>query len=215
MRPAGVSSILCNNTQWVLGVYVLLLINQQFWCWIGNGSKYNVERLAGEYVWMWIALAVSLLTYIPLVWKCWALGIRLLSYVRFSKIQRRTYSPPFPKLSHRILHTRHAHQHRPLGRRLPETAPLSSSPRHRMHIQLIWARQRPDLLPHAPRSLWEGPLLVDQSTRSLRAGAYCYRRCSSATIGPPTNPGCSYGGSARSTCRGNRRAGGADEMGKG
>jgi hypothetical protein len=43
----------------VLGVYVLLPNNQQFWCWIGNGSKYNVERLAGEYVWMWIALAVS------------------------------------------------------------------------------------------------------------------------------------------------------------
>jgi len=37
-----------------------------FWCWIGNGSRYNAERFAGEYVWMWIALAISVITYVPL-----------------------------------------------------------------------------------------------------------------------------------------------------
>ena len=39
---------------------------RQFWCWIGNGSRYNAERYAGEYAWMWTALAVSVITYIPL-----------------------------------------------------------------------------------------------------------------------------------------------------
>jgi len=46
-----------------------------FWCWIGNGSRYNAERYAGEYVWMWTALAVSVITYVPLSFV--ALGIRL------------------------------------------------------------------------------------------------------------------------------------------
>ncbi|KAH9052532.1 hypothetical protein EDB87DRAFT_1722850 [Lactarius vividus] len=35
-----------------------------YWCWIG--PKYNRERLAGEYVWMWIALFASLVMYVPL-----------------------------------------------------------------------------------------------------------------------------------------------------
>ncbi|KAH9052527.1 hypothetical protein EDB87DRAFT_1692237 [Lactarius vividus] len=35
-----------------------------FWCWIG--PKYNKERLAGEYVWMWIALFASVVMYILL-----------------------------------------------------------------------------------------------------------------------------------------------------
>ncbi|KAH8977960.1 hypothetical protein EDB92DRAFT_1805358 [Lactarius akahatsu] len=34
-----------------------------FWCWIG--PKYNGERLAGEYVWMWIALFASVVMYVP------------------------------------------------------------------------------------------------------------------------------------------------------
>jgi len=38
-----------------------------FWCWIGgNGTRYNPERYAGEYVWMWIALSVSVITYVSL-----------------------------------------------------------------------------------------------------------------------------------------------------
>lgn len=37
-----------------------------FWCWIGNGSRYNAERYAGEYAWMWIALSISVITYVPL-----------------------------------------------------------------------------------------------------------------------------------------------------
>ncbi|KAH8998215.1 hypothetical protein EDB86DRAFT_820342 [Lactarius hatsudake] len=34
-----------------------------YWCWIG--PKYNGERLAGEYVWMWIALFASVVMYVP------------------------------------------------------------------------------------------------------------------------------------------------------
>jgi len=45
-----------------------------FWCWIGgNGTRYNPERYAGEYVWMWTALFVSVITYVPLSFV--ALGI--------------------------------------------------------------------------------------------------------------------------------------------
>ncbi|KAH9052813.1 hypothetical protein EDB87DRAFT_340934 [Lactarius vividus] len=35
-----------------------------FWCWIG--PKYIRERLAGEYIWMWIALFATVVMYIPL-----------------------------------------------------------------------------------------------------------------------------------------------------
>ncbi|KAH8998216.1 hypothetical protein EDB86DRAFT_820456 [Lactarius hatsudake] len=35
-----------------------------YWCWIG--PKYNGERLAGEYIWMWIALFASVVMYVPL-----------------------------------------------------------------------------------------------------------------------------------------------------
>ncbi|KAF8274447.1 hypothetical protein EI94DRAFT_1713445 [Lactarius quietus] len=35
-----------------------------YWCWIG--PEYKLERLAGEYVWMWIALFASVIMYIPL-----------------------------------------------------------------------------------------------------------------------------------------------------
>ncbi|KAF8261259.1 hypothetical protein EI94DRAFT_1746334, partial [Lactarius quietus] len=34
-----------------------------YWCWIG--PKYDGERLAGEYIWMWIALFASVVMYIP------------------------------------------------------------------------------------------------------------------------------------------------------
>ena len=36
----------------------------QYWCWIS--PKYSAERLAGEYIWLWIALFASLIVYIPL-----------------------------------------------------------------------------------------------------------------------------------------------------
>ncbi len=35
----------------------------QYWCWIHG---YFVWRIFGEYFWMWVALAVSLVIYIPL-----------------------------------------------------------------------------------------------------------------------------------------------------
>lgn len=41
-----------------------------YWCWVG--SNYLPERLAGEYVWLWTTLFVSLLAYLPLFF--WARG---------------------------------------------------------------------------------------------------------------------------------------------
>jgi len=35
-----------------------------YWCWVG--SRYLGERIAGEYIWLWLALLTSLVTYIPL-----------------------------------------------------------------------------------------------------------------------------------------------------
>ena len=42
----------------------------QDWCWIN--ARYSGDRLAGEYVWMWIALFASVMLYIPLYF--WAEG---------------------------------------------------------------------------------------------------------------------------------------------
>jgi len=41
-----------------------------YWCWIS--PQFNAERLAGEYVWMWLALFTSVVMYIPLY--LWAKG---------------------------------------------------------------------------------------------------------------------------------------------
>ncbi|KAH9061349.1 hypothetical protein EDB87DRAFT_1560305 [Lactarius vividus] len=41
-----------------------------YWCWIGD--NYSAERLAGEYIWLWIALSASVIMYIPLYF--WANG---------------------------------------------------------------------------------------------------------------------------------------------
>ncbi|KAI0305707.1 hypothetical protein B0F90DRAFT_1624778 [Multifurca ochricompacta] len=41
-----------------------------YWCWIG--PRFKSERLAGEYIWLWIALFASLIMYIPLYF--WAEG---------------------------------------------------------------------------------------------------------------------------------------------
>ena len=46
------------------------MLFQQFWCWIG--SRYNAERMAGQYIWMWVNLGVSALVYIILFF--WARG---------------------------------------------------------------------------------------------------------------------------------------------
>jgi len=35
-----------------------------YWCWIG--PKYKGERIAGEYIWLWMALFASMIMYIPL-----------------------------------------------------------------------------------------------------------------------------------------------------
>jgi hypothetical protein len=36
----------------------------QYWCWIR--TRYTPERIAGEYIWLWLALAASFAMYIPL-----------------------------------------------------------------------------------------------------------------------------------------------------
>ncbi|KAF8258920.1 hypothetical protein EI94DRAFT_1618955 [Lactarius quietus] len=43
-----------------------------YWCWVGPSSKFKLERLAGEYVWMWIALFASVILYVPLYF--WTMG---------------------------------------------------------------------------------------------------------------------------------------------
>jgi len=48
-----------------------------FWCWIGDGSRYNAERYAGEYAWMWTALAVSFAAYVPLFFVALGIGLRV------------------------------------------------------------------------------------------------------------------------------------------
>ncbi|KLO18373.1 hypothetical protein SCHPADRAFT_993599 [Schizopora paradoxa] len=35
-----------------------------FWCWVG--PNYGGERIAGEYFWLWLALFVAILVYVPL-----------------------------------------------------------------------------------------------------------------------------------------------------
>jgi hypothetical protein len=36
----------------------------QYWCWIG--PSHTPDRIAGEYIWLWSALAVSFALYLPL-----------------------------------------------------------------------------------------------------------------------------------------------------
>jgi hypothetical protein len=43
---------------------VLTTFTLQFWCWIG--SDYTPQRITGEYLWLWVTLFFSLLSYIPL-----------------------------------------------------------------------------------------------------------------------------------------------------
>ncbi|KAF8262435.1 hypothetical protein EI94DRAFT_1808789 [Lactarius quietus] len=49
-----------------------LFIAFWYWCWIGPSSSFKLERIAGEYVWMWFALFASVILYIPLYF--WSKG---------------------------------------------------------------------------------------------------------------------------------------------
>jgi len=49
--------------------HLLYEVPTPYWCWLGKG--YLGFRLAGEYIWLWLALLVSLLTYIPLALFFW------------------------------------------------------------------------------------------------------------------------------------------------
>ena len=43
-----------------------LKIAVQYWCWISK--EYLVWRIVAEYMWLWLALLLSLLVYVPLLW---------------------------------------------------------------------------------------------------------------------------------------------------
>lgn len=36
----------------------------KYWCWLGQNFK--AERIAGEYIWFWLTLFVSITLYLPL-----------------------------------------------------------------------------------------------------------------------------------------------------
>jgi hypothetical protein len=123
-----------------------IYVVEKSWCWIGNGSRYNPERYAGEYVWMWVALGVSVITYVPLA--LFAIGIRLgfnsgrwwrfkihkiaqgdgvresismIAYVDFLlTLSASKLTFPLHQLPCRIFHTFHTYQHSPLGQWLRE-----------------------------------------------------------------------------------------------
>jgi len=46
------------------GIHKNLVVPTPYWCWIG--PDYQVERLGGEYIWIWLALFASVIMYIPL-----------------------------------------------------------------------------------------------------------------------------------------------------
>jgi hypothetical protein len=48
----------------------MLTLSNQYWCWISD--RYNKERMAGEYVWIWVALFASIVLNIPVF--LWATG---------------------------------------------------------------------------------------------------------------------------------------------
>lgn len=46
---------------------MVFILSQQFWCWMGgNGTQYDRERIGGEYAWIWAALIISVISYVPL-----------------------------------------------------------------------------------------------------------------------------------------------------
>jgi hypothetical protein len=56
---------------------------RQYWCWIGD--RYKTEQFLGQYVWLWITMIVSFLTYTPLFF--WARGIITVSSSHWWKFQ--------------------------------------------------------------------------------------------------------------------------------
>ncbi|KAF8274450.1 hypothetical protein EI94DRAFT_1782365 [Lactarius quietus] len=57
-----------------------------YWCWIG--ARFNRERLAGEYIWLWITLLASVVTYIPLYfWTNGRLSIDPKKWYKFQLIE--------------------------------------------------------------------------------------------------------------------------------
>lgn len=61
-----------------------------YWCWIGQG--YLAERITGEYVWMWLALFVSVFVYVPLF--MWGRGYLTVDRTHWWRIGVRTRPLP-------------------------------------------------------------------------------------------------------------------------
>ncbi|KAI0058572.1 hypothetical protein BV25DRAFT_1786561, partial [Artomyces pyxidatus] len=62
-----------------------------YWCWVGE--RYGTERIAGEYLWLWIALFSSVIMYIPLYfWSQGYLSLAEGSWWRF-RVHRPTKRP--------------------------------------------------------------------------------------------------------------------------
>ena len=70
-------------------VHRLLIFIPQFWCWLS--ARFNKERIAGEYFWLWLALFGSILLYLPLF--CWYLGIITPDPSRWYKPSPRKLAP--------------------------------------------------------------------------------------------------------------------------
>ncbi|KIM89215.1 hypothetical protein PILCRDRAFT_61176, partial [Piloderma croceum F 1598] len=66
-----------------------------YWCWIGE--RYTAERIFGQYLWLWLTLLVSILSYIPLFF--WARGYITVDSQRWWKFTLH-YKIPFDALDH-------------------------------------------------------------------------------------------------------------------
>jgi len=69
-----------------VGTNTHIMAPDPFWCWIGgNGMQSYRERLAGEYAWIWAALIISVITYVPLSFV--ALGVLRVSPTHWWKFE--------------------------------------------------------------------------------------------------------------------------------
>jgi len=102
-----------------------------YWCWIG--PRFHGERLAGEYIWLWMALFASVVVYLPL--HLWAEG-RLSIGDRWYKFRLNKPDPSveYPKRQaslHILLLSSHSLLH--VGRKMA----TSTYPRQRFFLDRL------------------------------------------------------------------------------